>query len=269
MPPAWSAIPAVVTVHDLIHLRHYSRLHRTYYDHILRPLYRRCRAILCVSEYTRREFLCWSGMQESRVITLYNGVSERFMSGSSHERLFPFLYVLYAGNRRRYKNLQRLLQAYATSALPARGIRFVLTGAADDMLLRWVRQLRIADAVHFAGYVDDAAMPALYRHAHIVALVSLEEGFGLPIVEAMAVGAPVLTSNVSATAEIAGNAAMLVDPYSVDSIREGLQALAFEHGERESRIRLGHARARSFSWDKTAREWWRVLSEAHQMPAAR
>lgn len=112
-------------------------------------------------------------------------------------------------------------------------------------------------------------MPALYRHAHIVALVSLEEGFGLPIVEAMAVGAPVLTSNVSATAEIAGNAAMLVDPYSVDSIREGLQALAFEHGERESRIRLGHARARSFSWDKTAREWWRVLSEAHQMPAAR
>lgn len=262
MPPARSSVPAVVTVHDLIHLRHYSRLHRTYYEHVLRPLYRRCRTIVCVSEHTRREFLHWSGMPQERVVTLYNGVSAGFWSADGSERPVAFPYVLYAGNRRAHKNLDRLLDAYGRSALAARGIHLVLTGEPDARLRARAARFRVEDFVHFSGQVAAATMPALYRHAHAVVLVSLDEGFGLPIVEAMAAGVPVLTSNVSAMPEIAGGAALLADPLSVESIRGGLEALAFDRDERERRIALGRARARAFDWNAAARGWWQILDEA-------
>jgi glycosyltransferase involved in cell wall biosynthesis len=259
MPPAVCAVPAVVTVHDLIHLRFYSKLHLAYYNRILRPLYRQCRAIICVSDTTRNEFLEWSGIAPERVFRIYNGLPDAFRSaGQPPDLRFP--YVLYPGNRREYKNLGRLLQAYARSSLPRNGIHLVLTGSPDEHLSGAAAELRVGTLVHFAGNLSEAELVGLYRHARLVAFVSLYEGFGLPIIEAMASDVPVLTSNVSSMPEIAAGAAWLVDPYSVEAIAAGLDTLAFDESEREVRIRLGRSHVTQFDWDRAASQVWRIVA---------
>ena len=263
MPPPGGRLPAVVTVHDLIHLHHYSRLHAAYYDHVLRPLYRRCKAVICVSESTRQEFLDWSGVASDRVLTIYNGVSDTFRSPRSDDRsLSQEPYVLYAGNRRSYKNVPGLVRAYSVSSLPRRGVHLVLTGSQDAAILLHAADARAASMIRFAGSVSHAQLVRLYQNALAVAFVSFYEGFGLPILEGMAAGVPVLTSNCSSMPEVAGNAALLVDPHSIEAIAAGLERLAFDAGERDRLIDLGRARARRFDWNTTAAATWQVVASA-------
>jgi glycosyltransferase involved in cell wall biosynthesis len=259
MPPAFSAIPAVVTVHDLLHLRYYSRAHVAYYNYLLKPLYRRCARIICSSDNTRREFLEWSGISSDRVATVYLGVSDAFRRARS-EPLLPYPYVLYPGNHRGYKNTARLLRAYAASRLPANGIRIVFTGSPQAELVREADELKVPEMVHFMGAVSEDQIVGLYQGALVVAFVSLYEGFGLPILEAMTAGVPVLTSNTSSMPEIAGNAARLIDPSSTEEITVGLDALAFDTDERNLRISLGYQRSRLFSWESTAAKVWALVS---------
>jgi len=258
MPPAHSRIPAVVTVHDLTHLHFYSQLHVVYYNLVLRRLYQKCAKVVCVSEHTKLEFSAWAGIPGGNIATIYNGVSADF---SDFSRLphFPFSYVLYPGNHRPYKNTRRLLLAYGKSALPRNGIHLVFTGTPVVTLQSESTKLGISEFVHFAGDVTRDALLSLYKGALIVAFVSLYEGFGLPIVEAMMAGIPVLTSNISAMPEIAGDAALLVNPYSVEAISNGLNLLAFDVAERTMRIHLGHVRAKLFSWDTAAAKLWSIV----------
>jgi glycosyltransferase involved in cell wall biosynthesis len=258
LPPAKCDVPRIVTIHDLMHLRFYSKVHAAYYNFALKPLYRKCTAIICVSEFTRQEFLNWSGMPPDRVFMIHNGVSADFNS-PIRSGAAPVPYVLYAGNRRNYKNLHRLLRGYATSGLSAKGIQLVLTGDPDRHLQREAESLAVSHMIRFAGTVNHTELIALYREARLVAFVSLSEGFGLPVIEGMAAGVPVLASNVTSIPEIAGDAALLVDPYSVDAIAAGLNRLAFDEDERSKLIRLGHQRVVQFSWDATAARLWAVL----------
>ena len=134
VPPAGARIPTVVTVHDLTHLHFYSRLHAAYYGMVFKPLYRRCSEIVCVSDYTRREFLAWSGMPESRVSVVYNGVTPAFARNTEvHDP--GFRYILYPGNHRSYKNLERLIAAFAASSLPRAGVRLAMTGNCGGWLI--------------------------------------------------------------------------------------------------------------------------------------
>ncbi len=261
MPPLPSRIPAVVTVHDLTHLHFYTRLHAAYYGAVLKHLYRRCRAVICVSAYTREEFLQWSGMPSERVFAVHNGVSqERFSRGETYG--LPFPYVLYPGNRRGYKNVDRLVKAYSVSALPGAGIRLVLTGAADGRLLRLASESGVERLMHFAGDLDGADLARLYRGATLTAFVSLYEGFGLPIIEAMAAGVPVLTSDRAAMPEVAGNAALLVDPTSVAQITAGLERLAFDEPTRQRLVQAGRIQASCFNWDTSAARVWEIVTAA-------
>src|SRR6185437_15832354 len=115
-------------------------------------------------------------------------------------------------------------------------------------------ELGMEQQVLFAGYVADDDLPALYAGADVFALPALYEGFGLPVLEAMAAGTPVLTSNVGATAEVAGDAALLVDPLSVAAIRDGLRALLTDAGLRDDLRARGRRRAAQFSWERAAAE---------------
>jgi glycosyltransferase involved in cell wall biosynthesis len=261
MPPLRSKIPAVVTVHDLTHLHFYTKLHAAYYNSVLRLLYRRCRTIICVSGYTRQEFLEWSGMPPERVHTVHNGVSQQLFRCDGDFGL-PFPYVFYPGNHRPYKNLDRLLKAYAISALPREGIHMVLTGEPDGTLRRQAADAGVEGLIHFVGAVSDQDLARLYRGAALVAFVSLYEGFGLPIIEAMAAGVPVLTSNVSAMPEVAGQAALLVDPTSTEEIVAGLERLAFDRQLRQQLVCLGRIQAVRFDWDHSAAQVWRIVAEA-------
>lgn len=263
VPPLGCRLPSVVTVHDLTHLHFYSRRHRVYYNRILRPLYRRCSAVVCVSDYTRREFLAWSGMPATKVHVVHNGVSRAYTDNQQRYEL-PYRYVLYPGNHRSYKNLERLLAAFAQSSLPRRGIHLVMTGAANPALVAKASELGIAALLHFMGRVDDVDLPKLYMGALLVAFVSLYEGFGLPIVEAMASGVPVLTSNVSAMPEVAGNAALIVDPYSVEAIAKGLDALLQDEALRVDLVGKGRQQVSRFDWDKSASTLWSIVEHAYR-----
>lgn len=273
MPPATACIPSVVTVHDLTHLHFYSRFHAAYYDWVLRPLYRKCSAIICVSEFTRQEFLSWSGCDADRVFTVYNGVSKSFRAlqdeGCAMQEAgaqlplrspVPFPYVFYPGNRRPHKNLARLIRAYSVSSLPAEGVHLLFTGPEDPGLLRIAAKAGVSEMVQFTGHVGQDALVRLYQYALLVAFISLYEGFGLPILEGMASGVPVLTSNCSCMPEIAGGAARLVDPYSIEDIAAGLDRLAGDSRERDRLIGLGRARAVQLSWDGAASLTWDIIT---------
>ena len=261
MPPFHCSIPTVVTVHDLTHLHFYSAFHVAYYNWILRRLYCKCTRVACDSEYTRQEFLDWSGFPAERASVIYLGVSEAFGGARSGQKL-PFPYVFYAGNHRSYKNLDRLLEAYAKSGLPPKNVHLVFTGTAPERLLSLANRLSVSDLVHFVGHVSDAEMADFYKGALLVAFVSLYEGFGLPILEAMSAGVPVLTSDAASMPEIAGNAALIVDPYSVAAIAHGLESLAFDEDERRIRIQRGAERFRKFNWDTTAQKVWNLVELA-------
>jgi glycosyltransferase involved in cell wall biosynthesis len=262
IPPATAAMPVVVTVHDLLHLHFYSRFHVAYYNLVFRPLYRKCRAIICDSDFSRDEFLEWSGFPPDRCFTVHLGVSAAFGTAVlDSPSPFDFQYVFYPGNRRAYKNIARLLKGYSQSRLPRNGVKIVFTGQPDPVTAGEAATLGIGDYLIFTGFVDEAALVQLYRNALIVAFVSLYEGFGLPIVEGMAAGVPVLTSNTSSMAEIAGNAALVIDPYSVDAISAGLEVLAFDSDARQEYIRRGGERVRRFDWDLAAAKVWTIFDQ--------
>lgn len=266
IPPAWSSLPLVVTLHDLNHRHHYSKAHALYYELVMKPLYRRCSAIICVSNFTRNELLNWSGVDPDKVVTVYNGVThDSFAPGPKFEPGFP--YILYVGNHRSYKNLKRLFQAFALTSLPRNGIRLLLTGEPDPQLNGLAAACKIGQQVQFVGNLGDAELAQLYRGARLVAFVSLYEGFGLPILEAMAASVPVLTSNVTAMPEIAGQAALTVDPTSIDEIAAGLERLSADDDLRTRLIELGRLRSAAFNWDTTAAATWDIVRHAHPIAA--
>jgi glycosyltransferase involved in cell wall biosynthesis len=181
-------------------------------------------------------------------------------------------FVLSVGSLEPGKNRARLVRALRELRDSGVDVALLVVGQpawrfAGDQ--ETVRELRMEDRVRFAGYAPLGDLPALYSAATVVALPSLYEGFGLPVLEAMACGAPVLTSNVSATAEVAGEAALLVDPYRVESIRDGLRRLLGDEHLRAALARAGRARAAEFSWRRAADETHAVYEQvaAAEKPA--
>ena len=258
MPPAWCKVPSIVTVHDLLHLHFHTKFHIAYYDLILKRLYRKCRNIICVSEHGRGEFLRWSSLSPDRVLAVHNGVSNVFQTDAPG-RVFNFPYVFFPASDRVHKNKIRLIQAYAASALTRSDVHLVFTGERTPFLALEAERCGISGLLHFAGNVSDDDIVRLYKGALLVAYVSLYEGFGLPILEAMAAGVPVLVSNTTAMPEVAGDAAILVDPYSVGDIAYGLNILAFNEEERVLRIGLGRERVKRYTWDAAAEKIWAAL----------
>ncbi|HEX8553567.1 MAG TPA: glycosyltransferase family 1 protein [Sphingomonas sp.] len=266
MPPLFRAPGKrlCITVHDLAHLHHYSPAHRLYYDLLIRRLLRNVDRIFTVSDHARGEIIRWSGVDPQRVVRVYNGVSEAFggepgAPGPGRAPSDVPRYLLYVGNRRAYKNLDRLIAAFARSGLAARGYQLWLTGALDDHIAAVAARAGVGEALRYLGDVPDAALAQLYRGAQALVFVSLYEGFGLPVVEAMASGCPVLTSNTTALAEVAGDAALLVDPCSVDGIAGGMNRICLDDPLRARLARAGLARSTRFSWDAAAARYWQTL----------
>jgi glycosyltransferase involved in cell wall biosynthesis len=243
--------PLVFTIHDLTHIEFAGSpsLHRIYYERITKPACRRARAVLTVSEYSRGRIIDWSGLDPARIVNVGNGINDTFCAqGAVHGRPRP--YVFCVGNRRAHKNEPRTLQAFATLAgrLPH---DLLFSGAASAPLQREIQRLGLQERVHFLGRVSDAELAAVYRGAAALLFASLHEGFGLPVVEAMACGTPVVTSNGSALPEVAGGAALLVDPLRVDEIAHALERAVSDRELARDLIRRGFANARRYSWDKT------------------
>nr|WP_272898847.1 glycosyltransferase family 1 protein [Bordetella sp. 02P26C-1] len=175
-------------------------------------------------------------------------------------------YFLFVGTLEPRKNLHRLLKAYAR--LPAslrQNTQFVLVGAkgwGGVDVAQLVSQLGVARDVVLPGYVDDAQLATLYAHAQFLAMPSLYEGFGLPLIEAMSCGVPVLTSNLSSMPEVAADAGFFVDPLDEVSIADGLARLLAEDALRQSLASRARCIASRYSWEQAARSTWQVFEEA-------
>lgn len=259
MPPLWFNIPSIVTVHDLIHRRHGGVLRRFYYDHCARPLIRSLNGVMTVSEHARLDIESWLG-KEAPVRVVGNGVSRGFVAeGAALSLGKP--YVLYCGNHRPHKNLPRMFEAFAKSAL-AKDMLLAVTGESSPALVELAARFNVTERMYCLGQMNEEQLACAYRGASLLLMVSLEEGFGLPVVEAMASGTPVVCSENTALEEVAAGAACCVDPLTVDSIATGIDRILSASMYRDQLIMAGKARAADFVWDEVAGRVYDVLREA-------
>ncbi len=260
--------PFVVTIHDCIHLRfpEYlpNRLAPHYARAMMRGAARRARRVLTVSEASRRDIVHYLGVSADKVDVIPNAPDERLRQPPTAEDLAhvrerlqvttPF--VLYAGNIKPHKNVDRLIEAYSiVRRLGHTDTSLLVIG--DEVskfpnLRRLVHQLDLQSHVRFLGFVNDATLAALYRLASVFVFPSLYEGFGLPPLEAMAAGVPVVTSNASSLPEVVGDAALLVDPLDAGALADAIARVLGDPALRATLIERGHARVAEFSWDRAA-----------------
>jgi glycosyltransferase involved in cell wall biosynthesis len=281
MIPIASPVATVVTVHDMS-LRLYPRCHPVRRVLLNRPLMHvainHAASVVTVSNSARRDLLRLHGVAPDRVTVVPEAASPAFRPIADRARLedvraryrLPQQFLLYVGTIEPRKNLSRLMAAFADAR--RRGIPHHLVcagpyGWSSRGLAGRIAQLGVADAVHFTGYVPFEHLPAIYNLAEFFAFPSLYEGFGLPVVEAMACGVPVLTSNTSSLGEVAGDAAETIDPASTDAVADAIVRLATSGDRRRDLAERGLARSRSFSWTQTARDMLAVYRRAAGLTA--
>ena len=264
--PLFCQAPFVFTIHDLIHIycpeskRPQTQL---YYATVMKRACRRAIRILTVSEFTREQVIHWSGVSPQKVVNVGNGVESTYRPEGDVYGL-PFPYLLSVSNRKPHKNEFRIVEAFAKANLAPR-IHLVFTGEPSAKLSRWIAAQQVRSRVDFVGTVPEERLPSLYRGAQALVFPSLYEGFGIPILEAMACGTPVVTSNITAMPEIAGGAALVVDPRSVEQISRAIEQIVSETCCRQSLRDIGLARAARFSWERTAQTVHEVLWSSHRM----
>ncbi len=260
--PLFCSSPFVFTIHDLSHVycpENSNPVIRLYYATIVKRACHRAVKILTVSEFTRQQIVEWSGVPEAKVFNVSCGVEEAYKPDGERYGL-PFPYVLCVSNRKKHKNERRVVEAFAKAPLDQR-MHLVFTGESTVDLTDLTERHNLTPRVNFIGEVPEGELPCLYRGALALIFPSLYEGFGLPLLEAMACGTPVLTSNVTAMPEIAADAALLVDPTSIEQISDGLRQIVSDNSLQKWLRVKGIAQARRFSWARTASKVHELLVE--------
>ncbi len=269
MVPMATSTPTVVTIHDmsLTLFPHYHPARRVL---LSRPLVdmaaRRAAAVITVSESARRDILRLYQLAPDRVHVVHEAAAPSFRRVCDPRELDRVrrLYrlddriILYVGTIEPRKNLQTLIDGFAARQ-QAGDLQHQLVcvgpyGWLSRGVARQVERLKTADRIRFTGYVPFADLPAIYSLAEMFVFPSVYEGFGLPVVEAMACGAPVITGRAAALAEVGGEAVAQVDERDAGSLGDGLVALARDRERRDALTALGIERARQFSWHRAARE---------------
>lgn len=263
--PPIAPCPVVTTIHDVA-FRRFPRLfplkHRLLLNWLIPLAVRQAAAILTGSEATRRDLIeLFDARPEDVVVTpyaaddSYRPMRRRDAVEAVQQRLrVPAPYILSVGVLQPRKNLPRLVRAYNRIAprIPHRLVLVGKEGWAPEELREAVAETPVGKEVIFTGYVADADLPALYAAADLFVYPSLYEGFGLPVLEAMACGTPVITSRVSSLPEVAGDAGMLIDPTSEAALAEAMRELLQDPARRQMLSHRGQERARGFTWERTA-----------------
>ncbi len=274
LPPTWGC-PTVLTVHDLAFLRvpecAYPTL-RAYLERVVPRSAKRATRIIAVSESTRHDVVELLGIPPDRVSVVYEGVNARFLRPADPERAGALVraagvsqpYILSVGTVEPRKNYVRLLEAYAR--LRERGVEHSLIIAGR---LGWLYEPILArvDALGLQTHVailqpDDNTLAALYALADACIFPSLYEGFGIPVLEALAIGAPVACSNASSFPEIVGGAAAMFDPCDVEAMANATERILSDGERRGELAALGPKRASQFSWDRAAEDTVHVYRQA-------
>jgi glycosyltransferase involved in cell wall biosynthesis len=276
MVPLGTGAARVVTIHDMsLHL--FPRCHPLRRVVINRPLLgiaaRVADAIVTVSHSARSDLLRLHAIAPERVTVAHEAAGPGFIPITDQSRLarirvrygLPERFALYVGAIEPRKNLSRLMEAFAIAR--AKGVSHELVcvgpyGWSSRDLYEQIDRLGLRNAVHFTGYVPVEDLPVIYNLAEVFVFPSIYEGFGLPVVEAMACGTPVITANTSSLREIAEGAAETIDPLSTEALIDALVRLTGDAERRADLARRGLARAAEFSWTRTAREMLAVYQRA-------
>ncbi len=276
--PAVVPCKAVVTIHDIIHLLYPQFLPGPlaflYAQRMIRRSLLRGDQIIAGSQNTKTDLMDYFEVTGQKINVVYYGVAKRFSERLSPEelaaRLEPFGlepgYTLFVGNPKPHKNLDNVVKAFARSLeLGPFESRLVCVGnreSRDFKIQIRAEQLGIGDRVTLLGHVDDDTLLALYQGADLFLYPTLYEGFGLPVVEAMASGVPVITSNSSALKEVAEGYAQLVDPLDVDQMARAIAHCLGDPEHRQALASLGIKRAGDFRWERTAERTLEVYEKA-------
>lgn len=259
--PLYSPCRYVVTVHDLIPIRYPKRFSplTPYFRFYIPQVLKQAEHIICNSQATADDIINFWGIPASKITPILLAYDQQhfFPSPTSQKNN----YFLYLGRHDPHKNVSRVIKAFAKFS--DSNYQLWLAGSVDKRytpkLQQLVRELEIVEQVHFLNYVPYSQLPEIITDATALVFPSLWEGFGLPILEAMGCGTPVITSNCSSLPEVAGEAAILIDPTKTEEITEAMEVLA-NHSTARSRLReLGLKRASQFSWEKTGQATIDVL----------
>jgi len=277
VPPLHCAVPLVVTVHDVCmptHQELYPTSIRWRFDQLVYKRLRSFDQIICPTETTKTQLLEHYCAHEDRITVIPEAVDQHFQRVDGDDLLqilesygITQPYLLFSGNLRvGNKNLIRLLEAFSIFRQRCGSVaRLILTGRRSwhsNALDEAIDRFGLRKAIIETGWVPPDHVPALYSGATMLLFPTLCEGFGLPALEAMACGTPVVTSNISCLPEVTGNAALLVDPFSVADIAEGIIKLFCDEGLQVLLRERGLEWVKQFSWERTARETLGVYRRA-------
>jgi len=275
--------PYVMTVHDVLEHMYRagegSSLRRSLHFHFTRHVLKGAKRILAVSKFTKSEIEKLFAIPSQRIEVIYNAIDERFLRGHATEAdrqilaeryLVTYPFVLYAGRISPHKNLVRIIEAFSALKVQLEkqsqyaDLKLIIIG--DELskhpdLRRTVIRSGVQNDVRFMGFIPIEMLRLFYDAAKVFVFPSLYEGFGLPPLEAMAQGTPVVTSNISSLPEVVGNAAVLVNPENVFEIMRALQRVLLDQSVRDKIRQRGYEQAKKFSWDASAQRILAVYKE--------
>lgn len=238
-----------ITIHDLNHIdvdANTSFLKKLYYNIVLKRACRKAALIFTVSEFSKGRIVDWSGINPDKVKVVYNGVSSAF-----HQDVQPYLpgfpYIFIVGNRKLHKNEDRALRAFAQANID-KNIHVLFSGKPSDRLANTAKELQIEDRVKFLGRLSEDELASTYKGALCLLFPSLYEGFGLPVIEAMACGTPVITSNTTSLVEIANNSCELIDPTKIEQISKAIEKILDNIELRKKYVEYGLINIQAYKW---------------------
>lgn len=270
--PLYCPAKHVVTIHDFATLDYPEWTgwkFNTLYRQLLPRLVSQVDSVIAISDYTKSRIMNYVDVDESKIVVIKNGVEDRFFLKSTEEIIYNTLlkykiktrrYILSVSSIEPRKNIKTLLNAWGKIQTQLDDdVWLVLVGKKNPKIFADAGISNIPARVHFTGFVDDADLPILYQGAHLFTYISLYEGFGLPPLEAMAAGVPVITSNTTSIPEVVADKAIKVNPLSVDEVADNILYM-MQHSS--FRLEIGNAgieHARQFSWGKTAEQTFNLL----------
>jgi glycosyltransferase involved in cell wall biosynthesis len=281
--PIWCDVPLILTLHDIIYLEprdrrlqklsRYQDLGRTYRRFVVPRIIMNCKRIITVSNFERNNIIEYFHLDTKNITMLYNSYDEAFCIQNNWKRdiskhIDNFGYFLILGNTDYRKNTERMIIAYANYLKLSKFKRKLLVTSLTKEYINSIlidnKIESIREQIVLTDYLPFVDLPSIYHHAFCFLFASLREGFGIPILESMACGTPVITSNTSSMPEVAGSDAILVNPEKADEITEMMIRLENDNDFYERQKTVGLERIKLFSWRKTADNLLKIYQEVYQ-----
>jgi glycosyltransferase involved in cell wall biosynthesis len=281
--PIWSKVPIITILHDIIYMESimlfkkggtiYQKVGNLYRRLVVPTVVRKSIRITTVSDYEKKRIGNYFKLSEKKLLTVYNGVGSHFIKVTNNEILkyakdkykLPDHFLFFLGNTDPKKNTPNVLKAFAEfCSISKVKYKLVMLDYEEEALQNLLAEIgypELRKEIHLTGYLVNTDLPAIISQSSIFLYPSLRESFGIPILEGMACGVPVITSNTSSMPEVAGDAALLINPLRVDEIKNAIERLLIDKQLREELINKGIERAKQFSWKSMAEKYHRLYAE--------